>query len=779
LAPVPVGNPVDRTDRVDQRLVPLAVSLWTAAWIGTGGSRTAWAIMLATTTVVGLVAARRRSTRASAAALLLAAGLLLGWAAQQRLATGPVADLAAAEAVAKVVLVTTGDPVLHPSAGVRPPYLTVRGRLVQVEGRGEAWQTRAPVLVSVSGPATEIWRVAPVGTTLTASARLQPRLPGSDLAALVRVRGPTSVTAAPGSGLRAVERVRAGLRTAVADRRPEPRALVPALVLGDTSALTAATTDDFAVTGLTHLTAVSGANLTLLLAFLLLAARWLGVRGWWLRAVGLFGVVIFVALCRTEPSVLRAAAMGLVALAALGSGSTRAGVRNLCVAAMALLGLDPLLSRSLGFALSVLASGGIIWWARRWAAVLGTWLPRLVAEAVAVPLAAHLATVAVAASISGTVSVVGLLANAVAGPFVGPATVFGFAAAGLSLVHPAAAMAAGFVAAWSAQPIIWVAHAGARLPGAALDWPAEPLALLLLGSAALSAGLLMPRLLARRWLSLLAATGLVAGLAVVPSQPGWPPRDWVLVACDVGQGDGLVLRVGPGQGLVVDTGPDPARMERCLDQLGVNQVPLLILTHFDADHAAGLTGVPATARVQQIWTGPDVSPSAGTADVGRLANDGVSVRVPAAGEGGRVGEASWEILGPRTPLASEPVESSSASNDSSLVVMVTIRGIRVLLTGDVEPPGQSALLAAGVDLRADVLKVPHHGSSRQEPAFFAATGARVAIVSAGLDNDYGHPTPQTQALVAALGMTLLRTDEQGNVAVTVRSGRLGAVSSRR
>jgi ComEC/Rec2-related protein len=191
---------------------------------------------------------------------------------------------------------------------------------------------------------------------------------------------------------------------------------------------------DFVSTGLTHLTAVSGANLTLLLAFLLTMARWAGVRGWWLRVVGLAGVIIFIALCRTEPSVLRAAAMGLVALAALGSGSRTAGVRNLAVATMILLLVDPFLSRSIGFALSVLACAGIVWWSRRWTMIINQWLPHIIAESIAVPLAAQLATTPLVAAISGRVSISGLAANALAGPFVGPATVLGFAAAGVSLL---------------------------------------------------------------------------------------------------------------------------------------------------------------------------------------------------------------------------------------------------------------------------------------------------------------------------------------------------------
>ena len=241
---------------------------------------------------------------------------------------------------------------------------------VRVEGRGQSWLVRTPVLVVISGPQVGRWFEIPVGTRVAVDGRLEAPDRGSDVAAVLRVRGAPLVVEPPSPGLRLVERVRAGLREAVADRRPEPRGLVPALVLGDTSSLAAELAQDFQTTGLTHLTAVSGANLTLLLAFLLTVARWIGVRGWWLRILGLAGVIIFVALCRTEPSVLRAAAMGLVALAALGSGSRAAGVRNLAVASMILLLVDPFLSRSIGFALSVLACAGIVWWARSWTVIM-------------------------------------------------------------------------------------------------------------------------------------------------------------------------------------------------------------------------------------------------------------------------------------------------------------------------------------------------------------------------------------------------------------------------
>ena len=634
------------------------------------------------------------------------------------------------------------------------------------------------MLVVVTGAALEPWARLPVGSRVEVSGRLEDPDRGSDLTAILRVRSVPRLVRPPPAPLRVVERVRQGLRDAVAHRRAEPRALVPALVLGDTSAMTPELMADFSDTGLTHLTAVSGANLALLLAFLLTFGRWVGVRGWWLRLLGLLGVITFVGLCRTEPSVLRAAAMGLVALAALGSGARRAGLRNLAVAVVILLVADPFLSRSVGFTLSVLASAGIVWWARPWAMIMNRWLPMIIAESVAVPLAAQLATQPVIAAIAGRVSMAGLLANALAAPFVGPATVLGFAAAGASMVSSRLAAIFGFGSAWSAQLIIWVAHAGARLPGSSWRWPVSPAALVWLTLACVAVAWLMAYVLARRWLSLLLAVALTVCLAKAPSQPGWPPAGWVLVACEVGQGDGLAVRAGPRSAVVVDAGPDPAAMRRCLDQLKISTVPLLILTHFHADHVDGLDGVGRRRRVGDIWVSPLASPGYEVERVRQWSGlHGQPVTSPPVGTTATVGEVTLQVLGPVDhPTTGE--DESSAQNDESLVVMITARGLRMLLTGDVEPPGQQAILGSGADLRADVLKVPHHGSARQDPAFLAATGARLAIASVGLDNDYGHPAPRTVQLIDALGMTLLRTDQQGSVAITSDDGRLAAIAQR-
>ena len=786
-----VTSEVAPTDRpgADLRLVPLALAGWAGAWLATSGVPVAWWIVSGLV-VLGLVvlgvtvAAGRRSAWLVAALLILVVSAGVGGLSVQQLASGPVARLAGDRAVAEVEVEIRADPQLR-EAQSRSVYLTVSARVLTVSGRGGRWRTRTPVLVVVTGDAAiAAWKQHVVGERITTTVRLNPPDPGADVAALARTREPGTVVARPGPLLSVVEQVRSGLRRAVADRAPDPRALVPALVLGDTSAMTDQLTADFDSTGLTHLTAVSGANLTLLLAFVLGTARWLGVGGWWLRGLGLVGVAVFVALCRTEPSVLRAAAMGLVALAALGAGGSRRGLRGLSAAMLALLLIDPYLARSWGFGLSVLASAGIIWWAGRWSARL-TWLPRPLAEAVAVPLAAQLATLPAVAAISGAVSLAGVVTNALAGPFVGPATVLGFAAAGLSIVSAPLAAVAGFGAAWCAQAIIWLAQAGAALPGASWRWPADPAALLVLVAAALLLARLLPVVLSRWWLSASLTAAMVLGLLTAPVQPGWPPRDWLLLACDVGQGDALLVRVSPAEAMLVDAGPDPAAIDRCLDQAGVTALPVAVLTHFHADHADGLPGAVDGRRVGEIWVSPLASPPAEALSVHALAETlGVPVRSPPLGERGSLGRISWEVLGPVAATvtgsdgaASAPAESST-ENDASLVLRIETAGLRLLLTGDAEPEAQARILRAGVDLTADVLKLPHHGSARQDPAFLAATAARVVVATAGEDNDYGHPAPRTLQLVRSLGMTVLRTDLQGAVAIAGRDGQLTAVVQR-
>jgi len=499
-----------------------------------------------------------------------------------------------------------------------------------------------------------------------------------------------------------------------------------------------------------HLLAVSGTNLTLVVGFLLVLGRWCGVRGRGHYVIGAVGIVGFVLLARTEPSVVRAAAMGGVALLGMGVDGRRRGPRALGVAVVVLLLVDPDLATTVGFALSAVATAGILLVAPGLRDALSRWLPRWVAEAVAVPLAAQLACTPLVAAISGQVSLVAVAANLGAAPAVGPATVLGLAGGLVGLAAEPVGRLLGTGAGWCAAWLVAVAERGASLPLPAVGWGTGPWALVLLTLLVVVVTVALPPLLRRP------ATGLGCGclvaVVVLVRLPvaGWPPAEWVLVACDVGQGDALAVRVGPGSAVVVDAGPEPSLVDRCLARLGVEQVPLVVLTHPHADHVDGLPGVLEGRRVGEIT-------ESGTTTY-------AATRV--------VGEATLQVLWP------PPGHEADNPNDASVVLLVEVHGVRLLLTGDVEPPSQLALDRAWPDLAVDVVKVPHHGSRYQDTDWLLGLGARLALVSAGADNDYGHPAPETLAAFDGAGVELLRTDLDGDLAVVVEDGELGVATSR-
>jgi competence protein ComEC len=752
----------ERERRPDLRTPALGAVAWLAALAGLHLPGWLDGALVVAGGVLLLARWRRRGRAPAEHAAWLLVGAVVAGGALLRIEVvrdGPLPVLAADEVTAQLRLELTGDPTVKEGRFSR--YVLARATATRVAARGQAWRLHQPVLVVA--PAG--WASLHLGETVRASGRLSPA-DGHDLAAVYLVHGEPVVAARDGPLLRAAARVRDGIRRSVAHRPAEPRALVPALVDGDDAGLPERTVADFRTAGLTHLLAVSGTNLTLVVGALLVVARAVGVRARGLVAVGAVGVVGFVLLARPEPSVLRAAVMGSVALVGMGSNGRQRGARALGFAVLVLMLFDPWLAGEVGFALSVLATAGIVFLAPGWRDALRRWLPRWAAEAFSVPLAAQLACTPVVAGISGQVSLVAVAANLLAAPAVGPATVLGLGGGLLSSVWVPLGRPVGTAATWCADWVIAVAHRSAALPSAAVGWPSGPVPLLVLICGWLA--LVLGALLARRGWAVCASAVLVVLLLVPLPTPGWPPRGWVLVACDVGQGDGLVLDAGDGAAVVVDAGPDPALVDGCLRRLGVRRVPLVVLTHFHADHVAGLAGVLRGRRVGAIEVTGLAQPHGGATEVRRLAaRAGVPVRVASLGERARVGPLRWQVVAPTGPT---PPDSESPPNDASLVLLVETRGIRLLLMGDEETGSQQRLAARAGSLHVDVLKVAHHGSSRQDPDLVRGLGARLAVVSVGRHNDYGHPAPVTLRLLEQAGMTVRRTDRDGDVAVVSDDG---------
>lgn len=767
-------------ERIDPRPVWLALAAWGGAWAATSGVREWWLAGAVLVLVLGAVAAARRSWAAVGAVLILTTALGGGILRLESLATDPLIALARQGAIVEVDAVLRGGARTYSATGTRPESWVQGATLVGVRGRGEGWTSGAPIELSATGETVSSWRRVPLGSTVRVTVKLSAPDPDENLVALARAREPPRIVVPPGAVDAAVQKLRDGLRAASDGLMPDARMLVPALVVGDTGLMSQELEARFKVTGLTHLTAVSGANLVLLLGFIRAVAVRCGVRGRSLTILLAFGVAAFVVLCLGEPSVVRAAAMGLVGLVALGSaGRGRQGVRYLASAVLFLMLWDPWLSRSLGFVLSVAASAGLLWWAGRWTQVLGRWLPHWAAESVAVPLAAQLATQPVVTAISGQVSLAGLLANAVAGPLVGPATVCGFLAAGLSVVFLPAACAFAWLAGWCAQGLCWIARLGDALPGASITWPTSPPAVILVGCVSLLVAQLVPHLFARRWLTITCAVAMVATLLRTPSPPGWPPEEWSIVSCDVGQGDATLLRAAPGVGVLVDAGPDPALLRRCLDQLGIREVPLVVLTHLHADHANGLPAL-AGRGVRQVVTSGVLTPASGERLVEDLESTGSEHVTARTGSAWTASSVRVDVLdAPSSAAETGPGEGeSSGENDASLLIRVSVDGISLLLAGDAEIMGQERRMGHQAECDIDVLLVPHHGSARQSQAFIAASSPEIALISVAAKNDYGHPAKKTLKMLGGLTPNILRTDEHGSIALAAAAGRIAVTTQR-
>ncbi len=763
-------------------VLPAAVS-WMTALVLLGCSAATGAVtagLMATGALAVAVLTRAQgaaSRRNAAIAILGCAAAVAGSVAFRvhAVGTGPVAELAGRNASATAEVVVTDDPrETNRGGGPFPRESFVVPARVESVGTGAGRVAlRAPVVLFVSGAG---WRSLLPSQRVEVSGRFGRADPGELLAAVVLVRGAPRVLSGPSWEQRAAGTLRSGLREAADVLPPAQRGLLPGLVVGDVSRMDEQVKADFKAAGLSHLLAVSGANLAVVAGAAVALARVAGLPLAARAVLAMAAMVAFAVVARPSPSVLRALLMGGVAALALGTGRSRDGVAALSATVLGLVFFVPDLARSYGFALSVSATAGILVLAPGWRDRLSARMPRWFAEATAVAAAAQVAVTPVLVLMSGQLAPVAIPANLLAGPAVAPATLLGFAVALVAPLHMGLAQLlvrpAGLATGW----IIEVAEHTAALPLGVIPWPGGVTGLLLLAGAVPLAVLVLrhrrPRLIA-----LAALTGLVLAVTVAaPIVARWPPRGWLLVACDVGQGDALLVAAGPGRAVVVDAGPDPVPVDRCLRSMGVGEVPLVVLTHPHLDHVGGLDGVFRGRAVGAVMVTPH---GAGEREGVRLSADLARRHVvewaARPGASWRFGPSELTVIGPVAEASPPGAGEGAAVNNASVVMHVRWAAGAALLSGDIETEAQAELLRRGLP-SAEILKVPHHGSGRYDPAFLAASGARAALISVGADNGYGHPAPSTLAALHRLGMRAYRTDLSGDLAVVVREGALAVVA---
>lgn len=764
------------------------VACWGTAW-ALGAASLMWAV--ATAMVAALVAIavgvtfRRGQLRRSRHVLLLvgatAVCAVAGSSAMQTHAwqSQPWSTWTQQRASVEVVFRLSHTPVpvtTTPWADADAQTVqTAKAVMVSAVGDGVAWSTNARVLARIPG---DTWDARlRRGDTIRGTARVAP---GERRAAVVaRLEMLEVVAVQPDSGWSG--HVDRAFRAVLSGLSPDTAALVQGLAVGEDADLSPATRAEIRAAGLGHLTAVSGANIAMVVGVAMWAARVVGAS----RAQALLpaaaALVGYVGLVGPEPSVMRAAVMATVALAGvlLGGGS---GLTALASAVTVLLVWDPGLASSRGFALSCAATVGLIlaapsgrraveWVNHRVRAPFAVPVTVLVA-ALATAVAAAAATAPLLASYGEGVSWVAIVANVLVAPVVPLVTIGGLGVMALAVVAAPLAEVVAWVPGLGAAWIVRVGHWASTIPGGRLSLPGTwqsgaVVAVTFLGLAGL----------AKRWPKAplwAATTAVVAAIGHASMPPVWRgvPPDWAVVFCDVGQGDATILRAGPDSAVLVDAGPEPDAAVRCLRRVGVARADAVVLSHFHRDHVEGFPRVAESLRPSQVWVSPLAEPPVQAGEVRSAANAyGSQVSVPTQGQKSQWGAVAVEVLGP-----GRLVREGSAPNNASIVLVADVAtdagSVRVLLSGDVEPEAQAALMSAVSDPNVDVAKVPHHGSANQHPAYARWAGALWAVVSCGVGNDYGHPADSTLRDWQASGATTVRTDINGDVFITVEPGRV-------
>jgi competence protein ComEC len=680
-------------------------------------------------------------------------------------------------------------PALAAAGGTRPvsavvvhePRPTARGwhvlvRVVEVDG--VTTRERAAVTVDDDPPALgQRWRG-------DASARPLPeggygRWLARQHATVVLDSARWVAVGRPGALARASEHVRERVRAAATARQSERLGgLLTGFVTGDTRLLPEDDAEAMRASGLTHLTAVSGTHVAILVGGVVAAcaAVRVGARGQ--RRVLVVVLVAFAFLTRFQPSVLRAGTMGLVVLLAGARGMPRDARHGLAGAVLLLLLVDPLLAGSLGLLLSASAAAGVLLVAPVVRERLHR-LPRRLAEVLAVTVGAQLAVVPLLLTTFGEVPLASVPANVLAVPPAALAIAGAMVAAMVSVPAPDLASWLFLAAGVPARAVLWSAHAFADVGWTATTGrPATVVAL------SAGAGWLVcsrERGTVRAALAVVTAAALVvAGAPLVTGR--LPVRTLTVTAIDVGQGDAFLVE-SPDARVLVDAGED-GTAARWLRSNGRRHLDLLVVTHGHLDHVGGAADVVRSIAVGTVWYRPiptDLPEAAELVTV--AATRQVPVRAPATGDVAIVGDLHLEVL---SPDRGRPYRwAPSELNDSSLVVLATWGEVRVLLTGDVEAAAQGDLLGLPARtgrpdlLEVDLLTVPHHGSATTDPAFLRAVRPRVAVISAGVDNRHGHPHPAILALLDELGVEVRRTDLEGTLRIAVPARRPAAPAGRR
>ena len=571
---------------------------------------------------------------------------------------------------------------------------------------------------------------------------------------------------------------------------PNPQAaLLTGILLGNDNGIPPDLAEDFRITGMTHIIAISGFNISILIAILVgIAENFLSKRGAVIFAIS--GIVLYTILVGADASVVRAAIMGGIYLFA----NRWLGRPNFAFASLFLSGLlmtlvDPFTLWDVGFQLSFTATLGLMLYGTpfsQWTrARLLRWLDegivnqimKILSEAVLLTLAAQVLTLPLMMAYFGQLSLISLLANAFILPVQSGLMLWGGLATLGGLMIPVVGQVFAWVAWVFLSYTIWLVRLFARVPGATV-----PVDISLLGVIfiyLLIAGLTWyakqdgeqrSEIRTKLGHNLSQRTAVIASLLLAILAVSWhrgqPDGQLHIVFIDVGQGDAVLIVTPNGRQLLIDGGFYPSVLN---DELGRQmpfwdkEIDIMVATHPDADHVSGLVEVFDRYAIGRLITDGEGVGGSPIYDEVLLAAEaaGTSIHPAQVGEVILLDEdIHLEVLHPGPTLNTE------SRNENSVSMRLVYGDFTLLLTGDAEERAEREMLATGLPLQSLVFKAGHHGSrSSSTMPFLEVVQPQIIVVSAGLGNRFGHPHPEMLARAAAVGAAVLRTDELGTIEV--------------
>ncbi len=584
---------------------------------------------------------------------------------------------------------------------------------------------------------------------------------------------------------------------------PEPEAaLLNGILLGIQSGIPRSLYDQFNATGASHVIVISGSNISLLVGILLLAGqKAIGKRNAFFLALA--GVAAYTAMVGADAAVVRAALMGVLFILAMYAGRPNVVLNTLFVSALLMTLHNPLTLWDVGFQLSFLATLGLVVLVppleHGTATLLGRFsasakLPaaaNVLNEALLVTIAAQIITTPLIVYQFGRFSAVSLLTNFLIVPVQPLVMIFG----GLATLAGLIWLPLGQIIAWAAWlPLawtIWMVQWTANFSWAQFELPAMPfwlLALLYLTLAAAVWAFGHPAERRRlpfsrngrgglKLLVLSVAAGLL--LLLWAATQHLPDGKLHVAFLDIGQGDAILITTPNGRQILIDGGPSPAKLGQ---QLGKemsfwdHSIDVVISTHPDADHITGLVEALDRYQIDTILVS-DADSGSSLFDEWNRRLETNNTQPTLAWQGMRLQlDKTVEAIVLNPGPASEGLESP---NDHSVTLKIKMGDISFLLSGDAEIPVEQALVAGGQDLRATVLKSPHHGSKTGSSAMFLeAVNPQIVVISVGADNRFGHPAPEVLQRYTNYGITVLRTDKQGTIELITNGERLWLETSR-